>query len=97
MKRSRLVQALISACPVLGLLGAVFGFIDAAAGLQMGMDMQYIADGVSVVFDTLLFGLATGILLWIVSSVLQEREVRAAGASSAELLQGLLAKVRTSG
>lgn len=118
-KRSRLLQAMIWACPLLGLLGTVSGFIEAATGLQYVMPQKQemiepaeangaqqpgrllqvlavIAQGVATAFDTLLFGIVTGILLWIVSSVLQEREVRATEASSAVLLQRLLAKLRSS-
>ncbi len=75
-KRMRLLEAVVQAAPMLGLLGTVIGMIDAFATLSMSqgaVDPSLLASGIWTALTTTAVGLAIALVTFFIANWLESR------------------------
>lgn len=74
--RMRLLEAVVQAAPMLGLLGTVIGMIDAFSALSAsgdGVDPQQLATGIWTALTTTALGLAIALVAYVIANWLESR------------------------
>lgn len=75
-QRMRLLESVVQAAPMLGLLGTVIGMIDAFSALSAtasGVDPQQLATGIWTALTTTALGLAIALITYIIANWLESR------------------------